>query len=263
MRSITLVLVLIFIAMMSSFCQSNRNNQEKGLLWEISGNGLTERSYLFGTWHGYVGVCIDFLDSIPNFYKVFDSVSQYVGENVGDKKISEAMEALKEHLGELWRPKNTKYHDLLNEADTRFLDSLLLKYIKATSSEVNIRPNHLFFALSTILSQGSYLEAEDEKCRVVMDNYLLLKAKGKNYSLVGLDSPETTERLFVELYLKDYKPGMTLKENADTLVRQIRELLSQEENGDLKIIMKNMQDAYRKMDLKKLVNFKKMRVLNS
>lgn len=256
MRSITLALVLILNTMLNNSCKSNSDNPEKGLLWEISGNGLTEKSYLFGTWHGYAGVCIDFLDSIPNFHKVFDSVSQYAGENVGDKDVTEAIEALKEHLGELWMPQDTKYHDLLNKTDLQFLDSLLQKYIGVISSEVNIRPNHLFFTLSTMLSQKSYLETENEKCKVVMDQYLQLKAQEKGHSLVGLDSPETTKRLLMELNLKDYKPGMTLKENADALIRQIRELVAQEENNDLKIMTKKMQDSYRNMDLKELVKLK-------
>lgn len=69
MKNITLLLTILFNTMMSASC---KNNAEEGLLWEISGNGLTEKSYLFGTWHGYAGVSIDFLDSVPNFYKVFD-----------------------------------------------------------------------------------------------------------------------------------------------------------------------------------------------
>lgn len=253
MKNIALVLIILFNTMMSASC---KNKPEKGLLWEISGNGLTEKSYLFGTWHGYAGVCIDFLDTIPNFYKVFNSVFQYAGENVGDKEVTEAMGAVKEHLGELWMPQDSKYHDLLNKTDIQFLDSLLQKYIGVASSEVNIRPNHLFFTLSTIFSQKSYLEAKDEKCKFVMDHYLQHKAQEKKYSLLGLDSPETTKRLLMELYLRDYEPGMTLKENADALIRQIKELVSQEENEDLKKIVKNMQDAYRNMDLKRLVKLK-------
>lgn len=253
MKNITLLLTILFNTMMSASC---KNNAEEGLLWEISGNGLTEKSYLFGTWHGYAGVSIDFLDSIPNFYKVFDTVSQYAGENAGNKDVNEALKALKEHLGELWMPQDLKYYDLLNKPDIQFLDSLLQKYIGVTSSEINIRPNHLFFTLSTIFSQKSYMETQDEKCKVVMDHYLQHKAQEKKYSLVGLDSPETTKRLLMELYLRDYKPGMNLKENADALIRQTKELVSQEENEDLKKIVKNMQDAYRNMDLKKLVKLK-------
>lgn len=253
MKNTAFILVLVLITIMSGYCQSNRNNPKKGLLWEISGNKLTEKSYLFGTWHGSTGICIDFLDSIPNFHKVFNSTSQFVGETLGGKDV---VEALQEPLGEVWMPQNTKYHDLLNKADVQLLDSLLLKNIGTTSSEVNVRPNHLCFILMTILSQKPYLEAENEKCKVVMDSYLQVKAKEKNDSLVGLDSPEILKKTSSWLYLKDYDPEMTLKENADWLIRQIREYLPLENNTDLKINMRKLEDAYRDMDLKDLINVK-------
>lgn len=257
MKNIALVLALIFAVTLDCSCQKKRNNPEKGLLWEISGNGLKEKSYLFGTWHGSTGVCIDFLDSIPNFYKVFNSVSQYVGESVGGADYAkEVTDALKGILGELWMPQDSKYPDLLDKKDTRFLDSLLLKYIGATSSEVNIRPNYLYFTLSAILADKSYIETKNEKCKIKMDNYLQLKAEEKNDSLVGLDSPETMKKAMTEIFLRDLQPGTTLKENADYLVKQIREGLAQEENADLNLSLRNMEDAYRNMDLKNLVKYK-------
>lgn len=253
MKNITLLLTILFNTMMSASC---KNNAEEGLLWEISGNGLTEKSYLFGTWHGYAGVSIDFLDSIPNFYKVFDTVSQYAGENIGDQNITEAIEALKELWGEQWLPQGISYHSLLNKTDIQYLDSLLQQYLGITSSEVHVRPNYLFFTLSTILSQKSYLETKDEKYKVVMDQYLQFKAQEKNYLLVSLDSPETTMRLLMDLNLKNYKPTMTLEENAQALIQQLREMLSHEENIDFVKMTKNMQNAYLNMNLKDLVRYK-------
>ena len=47
------------------------------LLWKISGNKLKQPSYLFGTHHL---VTSDYLDSIPNIYKSFNSTNVVVGE---------------------------------------------------------------------------------------------------------------------------------------------------------------------------------------
>lgn len=50
------LLVLFFAVCFCSGCQgcSNMklNSQKDGMLWEISGNGLSHKSYLFGTMHG-------------------------------------------------------------------------------------------------------------------------------------------------------------------------------------------------------------------
>ena len=257
MKNIVFILVLIFSTMTSGFCQNDQNHLAKGLLWKISGNGLKEKSYLFGTWHGSSEVCVDFLDSIPNFYKTFDSVSQYVGENLGNKELMEGiMEDLKKSLGEQWMPQNTKYHDLLNKTDLQFLDSLLLKYLGTTSSDVNVRPNYLYYFLSLALMQKAYEGTENEKCKIMMDRYLQSKAEEKQYLLGGLDSPEILKRTTMDLFLGNYKPGEMLGENAAYLVCQLRKMLSQEENADLKLSLKNMSDAYRNMDLKNLLHFK-------
>jgi uncharacterized protein YbaP (TraB family) len=237
-----------------SFCQNSENNSDKGLLWEISGNGLTEKSYLFGTWHGTSGVCIDFLDSISNFYKCFNSVTQYVGECTADASV--IIEALMPSFGEKLMPQNIRYVDLLNEADIHFLDSILLKYINTKSSDVDITPNYLGYILSSIIVQKPYLETEDEKCKIMIDKYLLSEAGKKNCVIKGLDTPEILERISKEIYLKNNKSGSTLKENAVHMIRELKAALSMDENPNLKIITKNMEDAYRSMDLKNLVYYK-------
>ncbi|MCC8145539.1 MAG: TraB/GumN family protein [Bacteroidales bacterium] len=237
-----------------SYSQKNSTNAQKELLWEISGNGLTEKSYLFGTWHGTAGIGTDFLDSIPGFHKSFESVTQYVGENTAEENILEVMDSF---LGEKWMPKDVKYEDLLDQNDIQFLDSLLLKYIGTTSSEMNIRPIYMFHLLSSILSIKPYLEAENEKCRIMMDSYLLQEAKKKNYAVHGLDNTEEIfNRMAREFYFKNYDPEMTLKESADYIIRELKVSLSQEENEDLNAIMKKMENAYRNRNLEDIVKYK-------
>ena len=69
---------LLFIAIISVFllqCKSEQNEPlpQYGLLWKISGNGLTNTSYLFGTYHKPGGMRI--LDSIKTFDSIFSSTS--------------------------------------------------------------------------------------------------------------------------------------------------------------------------------------------
>lgn len=50
------LLVLFFAVCFCSGCRGcsnvKLNSQKDGMLWEISGNGLSHKSYLFGTMHG-------------------------------------------------------------------------------------------------------------------------------------------------------------------------------------------------------------------
>lgn len=48
-KNILFSLCLLLFFTNNSFAENNAN--EKGLLWEVSGNGLKEKSYLFGTMH--------------------------------------------------------------------------------------------------------------------------------------------------------------------------------------------------------------------
>jgi len=79
-------LVLLF----SFFAFSIISNAQ--LLWEISGNQLKEKSYLFGTHHL---IPISFLDSINGIYPAFNSCKNIVGEIIMDdpsviKKLQQA-----------------------------------------------------------------------------------------------------------------------------------------------------------------------------
>ena len=45
--------ILILFAFVSMACQAQENTKKNpGWVWEISGNGLQQKSYLFGTCHG-------------------------------------------------------------------------------------------------------------------------------------------------------------------------------------------------------------------
>ncbi|MBX7089581.1 MAG: TraB/GumN family protein [Cyclobacteriaceae bacterium] len=45
------LLLLVAIIFVSGGVHAQKKNSEKSLLWKISGNGLKQPSYLFGTYH--------------------------------------------------------------------------------------------------------------------------------------------------------------------------------------------------------------------
>ena len=52
--------------------------EDGGLLWQVSGNGLRDTSYLLGSMHNIKGT---FWDSIPGARKAFDGTEQLAVEN--------------------------------------------------------------------------------------------------------------------------------------------------------------------------------------
>lgn len=59
-----------------------RNPNVKSILWEISGNGLTKKSYLLGTFHGIENDSIDYnyMDTLPQYKSIIESVDAVATE---------------------------------------------------------------------------------------------------------------------------------------------------------------------------------------
>src|SRR5579862_4406386 len=117
MRKTFLLLVVLFL-IETGFCQNNQPHLQKSLLWEVSGNGLTKPSYLFGTYH-FAGK--DFIDSLPAIGHDFDQCSAVAGEFVIDSstyaKMAPAMILSNNTLDKILSPDEYKLvGDYLQEA---------------------------------------------------------------------------------------------------------------------------------------------------
>ena len=134
-------LLLIFFTL----CAFGKAPKE-GLLWKISGNGLTQPSYLFGTWHGDTELRNQsFLDSVPGFHASFRSVKQFMCEKTltgASKSTNSSQDKLRALI---LLPKDTTYSDLLDKSQISILDTFLTKKLKVTSDKMNLRPNALSY----------------------------------------------------------------------------------------------------------------------
>lgn len=66
--------ILFFFSLLSFLsCRSQNNNVKSSLLWEVSGNGLSKPSYLFGTMHL---VCDSDIVITPPLQRAFDATQQ-------------------------------------------------------------------------------------------------------------------------------------------------------------------------------------------
>ena len=244
---------------------------KEGLLWKISGNGLTQPSYLFGTWHGDTELRNQsFLDSVPGFHTSFRSVKQFMCENrfaVLPKATNSSQDKLRALI---LLPTDTTYSDLLDKSQISILDTFLTKKLKVTSDKMNLRPNALSYILTQMISEDTVRSRIRQKVMIlesstrlpdsvviarrkqlyseqdIMDYALLKKAEAKGMEVVGLD--ELIEYQPIMLFTTD----ATLKQQADSLVRFINRSGFDHLVDSMNLLTSALRDVYREQNIHKL-----------
>lgn len=268
-------LLLIFFTL----CAFGKAPKE-GLLWKISGNGLTQPSYLFGTWHGDTELRNQsFLDSVPGFHASFRSVKQFMCENTAGVVPQAPDSSLNKLRALMIMPKDTTYSDLLDKSQQSILDTFLLKTLKETSSKMELRPGVLAFILCQIAVEDTVKSRIRQKVKIlesstrlpdsvvmarreqlysdndIMDYALLKKAKAKGLELVGLDN------------LIGYQPTdlftceASLKEQADSLVQCIARSVFEHWVDSTNFKTGALRNAYREQNIHK-VKYEKQQQLD-
>ena len=259
-------LLLIFFTL----CAFGKAPKE-GLLWKISGNGLTQPSYLFGTWHGDTELRNQsFLDSVPGFHASFRSVKQFMCERTLDEASNSLNSSQDKLRAAMLLPKDTTYSDLLDKSQISILDSFLTKKLKVTSDKMNLRPNALSYILTQMISEDTVRSRIRQKVMIlesstrlpdsvviarrkqlyseqdIMDYALLKKAKAKGMEVVGLD--ELIEYQPIMLFTTD----ATLKQQADSLVRFINRSGFDHLVDSMNLLTSALRDVYREQNIHKL-----------
>ena len=244
---------------------------KEGLLWKISGNGLTQPSYLFGTWHGDTELRNQsFLDSVPGFHASFRSVKQFMCEKTltgASKSTNSSQDKLR---AVMLLPKDTTYSDLLDKSQISILDTFLTKKLKVTSDKMNLRPNVLSFMFYEMISEDTVRSRIRQKVMIlesstrlpdsvviarrkqlyseqdIMDYALLKKAEAKGMEVVGLD--ELIEYQPIMLFTTD----ATLKQQADSLVRFINRSGFDHLVDSMNLLTSALRDVYREQNIHKL-----------
>lgn len=268
-------LLLIFF----TFCTYGKAPKE-GLLWKISGNGLTQPSYLFGTWHGDTELRNQsFLDSVPGFHASFRSVKQFMCENTAGVVPQAPDSSLNKLRALMIMPKDTTYSDLLDKSQQSILDTFLLKTLKETSSKMELRPGVLAFILCQIAVEDTVKSRIRQKVKIlesstrlpdsvvlarreqlysdndIMDYALLKKAKAKGLELVGLDNLIGYQP--TDLFTSD----VSLKEQADSLVQCIARSFFDHWVDSTNFKTGALRNAYREQNIHK-VKYEKQQQLD-
>ena len=215
----TLITITSLLMLMS--CTTQTINDNNSLLWKITGNGLDEPSFLFGTHHL---VPVSFLDSISGLEEAFENTKQTVGEldmaNMNEMQMKIMSEAV--------MPQGVTYESLISAEDVVLLDSALTNLLGIGLNQFGaLKPAMLSNLISLTLYQKHYPSIANE---TNIDQYFQMEALNRNRNVVGL---ETTEDQ-IEVLL-----------NTRSLERQAELLMCMVRNQEM--VMEQMdefQDAY-------------------
>lgn len=200
------------------------------LLWKVSGNGLTQPSYLFGTHHL---IPITFLDSVSGIHDAFENTEQAVGElDMGN--MSQMQMKI---MGESTMPAGITFDSFLSATDVTLLDSILTRLMGVGLGQLGtLKPALLSNLISVTLYQQYYPSLSSGKS---LDQYFQEEALKRNRPVIGLESTE--DQIHVLL-------------NSQTLDRQAELLICMVKHPELlKEQMDKLQVAYHAQDIKALL----------
>ena len=157
------------------------------LLWEISGNHLKQKSYLFGSHHL---VPISFLDSIKGIYPAFNSCENVVGEIILDdpaviKKLQQA--------AVITTGKTTK--DWLTDAQYAVADSILKSTIGMGLQELRFFKPAMIENIYVLALYDRYFQRDED---FQIDSYFQKIGKKEGKRLFSLETVEEQIQLLLE-----------------------------------------------------------------
>ena len=194
------------------------------LLWEISGNHLKQKSYLFGSHHL---VPISFLDSIKGIYPAFNSCENVVGEIILDdpsviKKLQQA--------AVITTGKTTK--DWLTDAQYELADSILKSTIEMGLQELRFFKPAMIENIYVLALYDRYFQRDED---FQIDSYFQKIGKKEGKRLFSLETVEEQIQLLLE--------SKSLEEQAQSLYETLTS------SADLLTQIEALNEKYLAQDL--------------
>ena len=208
---------LLFICLVSLSLLSQAQNNS--LLWEVSGNGLTKSSYLFGTYHSKDSRAHQFGDSV--LIKLSEA-------DLGVFEFIEDLEKDKSALMKRVLMKDKTLEDLISKKDFKFVKSQVMEKLGFAGLFFN---NMKPIFTSTFANE---MMARNEM-PLTVDNFLKEEFNKTDKKTIGL---ETIDEAMASM------DNIPLKEQAKMLVEYFREYDSQSIMGDTMLAMYQRKDLF-------------------
>jgi uncharacterized protein YbaP (TraB family) len=204
------------------------------LLWKITGKGLKNPSYLFGTHHL---IPIQFLDSVPGLYPAFNSAKMVVSEVVLNNL--DATPAIRKAA---LLPDTITIRGLLNQAEYEFVNQELTNTLRMSLDNLNKMHPSL---ISKLYELELYKKYEHFEENTQSDTYFQLVAAKKGIPIAGLETVEQQVKLlFPENIKKETQLLVASIRNKEMLIQEMREMnrLYREGNLDALEVLANQSN---------------------
>ncbi|MCX8020604.1 MAG: TraB/GumN family protein [Chitinophagaceae bacterium] len=218
-------IVLLWLSFFAFILSAGAQENERTLLWEISGKGISRPSYLFGTMHL---LCEDDAGFGEAVHKALDSVDELYLE----ADLSNPFEIFSA-VSQLTMRGDTTLKDLLTEKQYR--------KVKEYFKDKSIFPFFILEKMKPMLAV-SLIQQDEFPCDkvTIMEQLLMQEAKKRNKKMKGLETFSYQASMLDEI---------PYKYQAEQLVNYIEKQTDKEESERM---LKILTDAYLQQDLKKL-----------
>ena len=225
LRFITLSLIISFLSF-SAFAQNLIKSESRaGLLWEISGKGLKEPSFIFGTYH-LVGK--SFLDTLPQVINQLKKAKTLVGELIMEDEASMAQK-----LMPLMLLKETTLDKILSTREFAEVDSFFTMKTGMNLSSLNgLKPSAVQVTLMSFLLPISITPQNP-----ALDMYFQSEAKKLKINVIGFETLEEQGAFLFDGSMSRQKELLlkTVRES-DRMIEESKELFGSYKRQDLKAI---------------------------
>lgn len=207
--------------------------QQKGLLWEISGNGLTQKSYLYGTMH----VKDERVFNFPNSFKAaFDACQAFAMElNLDSAQNPANALALMQYM---MITDGRTLKDLVSKKDYKTIENFFQKHSPTPLAMMAMMKPIFLMSIVELAKPKPAGEREEP-----LDKYLATLAKNADKPVIGL---ETLEEQMKALNI------IPIEQQAKQLVEAIKEVQKMKNNNKS---MDELMKCYTEGNLTKLYEF--------
>jgi uncharacterized protein YbaP (TraB family) len=230
--------IFIFIALITlTLCLSAQTatNKTGSLLWKISGNGLSNPSYILGTWHIKSG---DFFDSIPGAKEVFNNCEQVVGEII----LSNMTEMQQQSHEAMIMSPDTTYKMLYSESEYKFVSEKISSILGGTFEQWSVlKPSALGTLVPMFTIMKYFPEFNPEN---VLDVRVQKEAQKTKKNVIALETSEEQAYLLYEMgsLKQQAEQLLCLLENFDFASLLIPKMIEAYNEGDLAFLAQEMED---------------------
>jgi uncharacterized protein len=200
---------------------SNAQNNEKSLLWKISGNGLAESSYLYGTIH---------ITCDPNLPEKVKKAMKQTNQLCLELDMDDSNLQM-EMMSKMMMKDDITMESLSTPEDFKIVDAFLTKNLGFSAKMLNtLKP----FMVSAML-YPKMIECEMQS----IESALVKIAKKQNEETIGLETVEEQMNVFESIPYQDQMNELVKTAKSDLLKdkKELNEMLTIYKSEDLQALI--------------------------